>query len=109
MWSLAVVVSLGFAMAQGVSSGVGFAAGSGFSVLNFRWLKKGVSALSDPERTPRLRSAAFLGSRYLLLGLALYGMMKFFGISLMAVLAGLLVPVAAVFLEILYELFYART
>jgi hypothetical protein len=109
MWMLAGAGVVAYLAAGGIPAALGFGVGASFSVLNFRWLKKGVSALGETQKPPRLRSAVFLGSRYLVLGAVLYGMMKFFGISLMAVLAGLLVPVAAVFIEILYELIYART
>ena len=88
---------------------LGFLAGAAIGILNFRWLKRGVGLLGRSERPPKLRSAVFLGMRYVFLGLALYAMMNFFGNSLMAVLAGLLIPVAAAILEILYELIYART
>ena len=88
---------------------VGFLAGAAIAILNFRWLKRGVGLLGRAARPPKLRSAVFLGMRYVVLGLGLYAMMNFFGISLMAVLAGLLIPVAAAILEILYELIYART
>src|SRR5262245_34059875 len=86
--------------------GAGFAAGAAASWLNFRWLKQLVDALGG--RRPRARLAAFLGARYLLLGLGAYAILRYSEISLPAALAGLFVPVAAVLFEILFELVYAR-
>jgi len=55
------------------------------------------------------RKAVFLGMRYLLLGGILYVILKFTAISVPAALAGLFLLVAAVLLEILFELvMYAR-
>ena len=52
--------------------------------------------------------AIVFGMRYFLFGLVGYVIVKVFGISLLAVLAGLFVAAAAVVLEIIYELIYAR-
>jgi hypothetical protein len=84
----------------------GFAAGAAASWLNFRWLKQLVDALGGQR--PRASLALFLGSRYLLLGLGAYAILRYSEISLPAALAGLFVPVAAVLFEILFELIYAR-
>ena len=109
MWFLAAAGVVGFAFAGGMPASAGFLAGSAIAILNFRWLRRGVGSIDDTARPPKGRSAVFLGMRYVLLGAALYAMIKFFGISLMAALAGLLIPVAAAVFEILYELLYART
>lgn len=109
MLLLATLGVIGFAVAGRMPASAGFLAGSTIAILNFRWLRKGVGSIGDTNRPPKMRSAVFLGMRYVLLAAALYAMMKFFGISLMAALAGLLIPVAAAVVEILYELIYART
>ena len=63
--------------------------------------------LGRPGAKPR--KAVFLGMRYLLLGGGLYVILKFTAISLPPTLAGLFLLVAAVMLEILFELaMYAR-
>jgi hypothetical protein len=54
------------------------------------------------------RKAVFLGMRYVLLGGGAYVILKFSAISLPAALSGLFVSVAAVIIEILLELAYAR-
>ena len=109
MLFLAAAGVLGFALAGRPLASTGFFVGSTIAILNFRWLRKGVGSIGDTTNPPKRRSAVLLGMRYVLLGTALYVMMKFFGISLMAALAGLLIPVAAAVVEILYELIYART
>ena len=80
--------------------------GSAVSALNFRWLKQLTQALGSGTAKPR--TAVFLGMRYLLLGGGAYVILKYSAISLPAALSGLFVSVAAVVLEILLELAYAR-
>ena len=54
------------------------------------------------------RGAGRMGLRYLLAGGCAYVILKYTATSLPAALAGLFVPVAAVIIEILIELVYAR-
>jgi hypothetical protein len=61
------------------------------------------------RRRPRKGLLVVLATRYLLLGLAGYVIVKVFGLGLVALLLGLFVPAAAVLAEILYELVYAGT
>ena len=95
----------------GWRGGCGFLLGGLVSWLNFHWLKRTVYALGEAAagKPPRARLAVLLGLRYLLLGLGAYAILKFSEISLTAALVGLFVPTAAVILEILIELIYART
>lgn len=89
----------------------GFLLGAAFSALNFRFFRRIVDAVgsSAGRSRPRSGSAVFLGARYLLFGLAGYAILRFFDASIAAALAGCFVCVAAVILEILYELIYAGT
>ena len=89
----------------------GFVLGAGASWLNFRWLKQLVNSLGEASagKPPKARVAVFLGLRYLLLAAGGYVILNFSALSLAAALFGLFVPVAAVILEILFELTYART
>jgi len=90
----------------------GFLLGGLISYLNFRWLKRTVDSLGQAaggKKPPRASVAVFLGLRYLLLGLGAYAILKFSEISLTAALVGLFVSTAAVILEILIELIFART
>ena len=88
----------------------GYLLGAIASYVNFRWLKQIVSALSDAatSRSPGTRVAVIFGLRYLLLGIGAYAILNFSTLSLAAAFFGLFVSVAAVILEILYELMYAR-
>jgi hypothetical protein len=95
----------------GWRAGCGFLLGGSISYLNFRWLKRTVYSLGETAggKPPRARVAVFLGLRYLLLGGGAYAILKFSEISLNAALVGLFVPTAAVILEILIELIFARS
>jgi len=90
---------------------LGYILGAAAGYLNFRWLKKLVDSLGEAARgkPPRARVAVFLGLRYLLLGAGGYAILNFSVLSLAAAAVGLFVPAAAVLLEILFELIYART
>lgn len=91
---------------RGLAWGGGFALGSLVSWLNFRWLKQLVYTLGSDRARPR--RAVKLGFRYLLLGGGAYVILKYSSVSQPAALGGLFVSVAAVIVEILFELVYAR-
>jgi hypothetical protein len=103
--------AIGYFLARGWRGGSGFLLGSAIAYLNFRWMRRLVDALGDsaPKKKPKSWMAVLLGLRYLLLGLIAYAILRFSEISLTATLAGLFVPAAAVILEILIELIFART
>ena len=86
-----------------------FLLGAVASYLNFSWLHQAVDALGPNARPTRKRLFVFLGLRYVLLGGAGYVIVKVFGMNAVAAVIGLFVPVAAVFVEILYELVHAGT
>jgi hypothetical protein len=96
-------------IARGPRVAGGFFFGAALSLLNFRWWITVAGAIGDSGKTPLRGSAVFLLLRYLLFGAAFYVIVKFLKITPASLLAGLLVSVAAVMLEILYELIYART
>lgn len=104
---LAAVAVAGTALA-GVAGGwkwaAGFLVGSAAAWFNFRWLKRLVGALGG-ERTP---SSFRLALRYFLLGGCGYVIVRFSSMPMPAVIAGMLVLIAAIFIEILFELVYAR-
>ncbi len=87
----------------------GFLFGALAAILNFRWLHRLAYAVGPGEPPRRKRLAFWLVFRYLLFGLGAYVIVRFFKVNLLAALAGLLVAAAAVLVEILYELIYART
>jgi hypothetical protein len=91
---------------RGMRMGGGFFAGAAASYLSFwRW-QKVVEALGP---APVSRSAWLLVFRFIALIAAGYVIIKLTGVSLAAALVGLLVAAAAVTIEIVYELIYART
>jgi hypothetical protein len=104
---LSVGGSLAALMWGGVAAGAGFAVGAAVSSLNFRWLHHVVDTIGGKRRA-RARTAVLAGLRYLLLGAGLYVIVRFFRINVLAGLLGLFVSVAAVILEMLYQLVYAR-
>jgi len=112
VWWLILVISLAGSAAAlavwGIRAAAGFAIGAGISAANYRWLKRTVDLLGSGER-PKKASGGLLALRYLILGAGAYVTINYFGLSVLAVLAGLLAAVAAVILEILYELIYAGT
>jgi hypothetical protein len=84
--------------------------GAAASALNFRWLKRVVDAMGPTSRrrlSPKF--AILMGLRYLLLAAGAYAIVNFTSLSLPAALMGLFVPVAAVILEIVFELIYASS
>jgi hypothetical protein len=93
---------------KGLPAGFGFTAGALGAWLSFHFLHQFVETLGSDERSPRKRLVVFLALRYLAFGVAGYVIVKYFKLNVSAILAGLLVSVAAVIVEILYELLYAR-
>jgi hypothetical protein len=89
---------------------VAYLLGAAASYLNFRWLKRGVDALGAALYSrPSPKFAILIGLRYVLLGAAAYAIVNFTSLSLPAALIGLFVPVAAVILEIVFQLIYAAS
>jgi hypothetical protein len=104
---MAAITILGTLVAgvwRGWKFGAGFALGAAISALNFYWLKRLTESLGSAR--VRRRSAVFLASRYVVLALIAYVILRYSSISLPAALAGLFVSTAAVIVEILFELVY---
>lgn len=108
MFALALGGTLAALAWKGAGAAAGFLLGAVASLLNFRWLKQLTDTLGG-VRKPRKRLVFWLAFRYALFGGGGYVIFKYSEISLAAALLGLLVAVAGVILEILYELIYART
>jgi hypothetical protein len=92
--------------ARGWQWGAGFLLGALISGLNYHWLYKLVAGLGSGD-PPRHRSVV-LGFRYLILGGGAYVILRLSKISLMAVMAGVFVLTAAIFVEVVFEIVYAR-
>jgi len=103
---MAVIGAVALLVWRGWTWSAGWLLGAAASALNFRWLKQLAESLGGPAAKPR--KAVFLGLRYVFLGGGAYVILKYSAISLPAAFSGLFVSVAAVVLEIIFELAYAR-
>lgn len=101
----AVGVVAAFAMG-GWTWAAGFALGGVVSWLSFRWLKQVVGSLGVDHPAPNVAAKAVL--RYGMLAILGYVIVKYTVVNRSAALAGLLLSTAAVLVEILIELIYAR-
>jgi hypothetical protein len=108
---LTVAVGLGgtavVLIRQGVRPAAGFFMGATLSVANFEGLSALVHAIGG-SRKPGPMAALLIGLRYVLIGCALYVIVRFLGIAPAVVLSGLLAAFGAVILEIFYELVFQR-
>ncbi len=91
---------------RGWSYGLGFALGAAISWVNFRWLKGFVAGLGAGGKPGWF--TLFFAVRYALLAGAAYAILRYSKLSLPAMLAGLFVALAAVIVEALIQLTYAR-
>ena len=117
-----MTVALGLAGAAfvflrwGWRPGAGVALGAALAWLNFRWLKQGVTALvklstaqanSEHARVPLVVYAKFFG-RFASLLLIVYVILSGSWLPVAAVLGGLFAVVAAVMIELMWELVRGR-
>ncbi len=96
----------------GWRAGAGVALGAALAWLNFRWLKQGVTALvkistaqvnSESARVPMSVYVKFFG-RFALLLVVVYVILSHSLFPVAAVLAGLFAVIAAVMIELMWEL-----
>ena len=112
MLVLAVLLPLVGWFWLGRRTGLGLALGSVVAYLNFVWLKRGVEGFADrivgdgKPRSGKGIVTRFL-LRYVLMGLAAYGILTVSPASLYGLLAGLFLPVAAIACEAAYEAYVA--
>jgi hypothetical protein len=112
MLVLAVLLPLVASFWLGWRTGLGLALGSAVAYLNFVWLKRGVEGFADrivgdgkPSSGKGIVTRFLL--RYVLMGLAAYGILTVSPASLYGLLAGLFLPVAAIACEAAYEAYVA--
>jgi hypothetical protein len=91
--------------AQGSRPAAGFLLGAALSILNFRGLLMLVNLLGGSSK-PGPLPAVLVSLRYLLMGCAIYVIVRFLGVTPGPVVWGLLAAFAAVILEILYEFIF---
>jgi len=86
----------------GVRDALGFLAGAGLSYLSFRSWVRLAATIGDSGKRPATGSAVFLSLRYVLIGVAIYAIIKGLGSTPAALIVGLLVSFAALTLELLW-------
>jgi len=89
----------------GLRPAAGFLAGAALSVLNFRGLSMLANAIGGTAR-PGPLAAVLIALRYVLIGVIIYVIVRFLGVTPAAVIWGLLAAFGAVILEILCELIF---
>lgn len=103
---LALLFVVGVLAVRGWRDAMGCAIGAVLSFLNLILWRRAANAVAPDAQRTTSGSAALFGLRYLLLGGIIFVIIKYLEVSFAAVFAGLLVSVAAVILEILYELIF---
>ena len=100
----------------GLGSALSFLAGATLSFLNFSWLRQGVDHLirsiqpGEPMRKRAVRMAIFkYFFRYVLIGLALYAIVRFRFLEVAGFFSGLLLFVAAVLIECVLQVVRSLT
>jgi hypothetical protein len=92
-------------MVRGTRPAAGFLMGATLSILNFRGLSMLVQVLGGSAK-PGPLAALLVALRYVLIGSAIYVIVRFLGVTAEAVVWGLLAAFAAVILEILFEFIF---
>jgi hypothetical protein len=92
-------------MTQGIRPAAGFLAGAALSILNFRGLSMLATAIGGTSK-PGPLAAVLIALRYVLIGVIIYVIVRFLGVTPAAVIWGLRAAFAAVILEILCELIF---
>ena len=90
---------------QGPRIGFGFLVGAAVSFVSF-WRWQQIVEAFGPDR--KRRSYRFFVLRILVFTALAYVIIRFLGLNIAAAVSGLLVSGAAVILELVYELIYAR-
>ena len=103
---LALTGSAVIAMTNGIRIGLAFLIGATVSYVSFWGWRQVVDALAPG---PKKRSSFPFVLRILLLVVVAYAIIKLLGLNVAAAASGLLVSAAAVLLELIFELVYART
>ncbi|MEO8049943.1 MAG: hypothetical protein ABI833_05960 [Acidobacteriota bacterium] len=103
--AVALTGTVAVLLAYDLRTATGFMLGAALSILNFRGLSMLVNVIGGASK-PGPLAAVLIALRYLLIGCAIYVIVRFLGVTPAAVVWGLLAAFAAVILEILYELIF---
>jgi ATP synthase I subunit len=119
MIAIALLFTIAIWIRAGYRLGLGFAVGCGIAGLNFYWLARAVNAFADrvtgvdagqkadQVAAPSGGSAGRFILRFSVVALVAYVIFKSSPVSLSGLMAGLFLPVAAIFVEATYETFVA--
>ncbi len=103
--AVALTGTVAVLLAYDLRTATGFMLGAALSILNFRGLSMLVNVIGGAGK-PGPLAAVLIALRYLLIGCAIYVIVRFLGVAPAAVVWGLLAAFAAVILEILYEFIF---
>ena len=106
--ALAAAGCLAGLLLRGWKWALAYLLGAAASTLNFYWLKRMADGVAGAAKVrPSSKFAVLIGLRYVVLAAGAYAILNFTSLSLPAALIGLFVPVAAVILEMIFQLIYA--
>jgi hypothetical protein len=103
---LAAATVVFFLVRSGWKDAIACAIAGAASLYNFSRLQRVAGGIAPDSGRSKAGRAVLGGLRFLMLGAICFVIIKYFEASLAAVFAGLLISVAAVLAEILYELFF---
>jgi len=87
---------------HGLRDAMGFLFGAGLSYLSFQSWVRLAATIGDSGKPPATGSTVFLMLRYVLIGVAIYAIVRGLGSTPGALIVGLLVSFAALVLELLW-------
>jgi len=102
---LGVVGTVVTGLTRGVKEGAGFAVGAAIALMTIEsWSRLAAGLNPEAQSKPSVGAPAmFLVLRYILIGGAIYAIVKVLGVTPVAMLLGLLVSFAAVVIEIVQQ------
>jgi hypothetical protein len=112
MLGLGIAATIAVLVRFGMRVAAGFLVGCAIAVVNFHWLKRLVSALADRTNATGERQSSkgvvlrFL-LRYFLIALGAYAIFEISRDGLYGLLGGLFLPVGAILMEAVYEVYAA--
>lgn len=106
---LGLLGTVGILFRWGWRAAVGFLIGAALALLNYWWISQAVSAVARAGRARPSKLAYFkFFGRYALIGVVVYVIFSRSLVPILAVIGGLLILVAAVAAEFLYEVARGR-
>lgn len=102
--AVALAGALGILLKMGIKPAWGFLLGAALSFANFLGISRTAFVVGGSR--PGAVAALLIALRYVLLGAALYAIVKLLGFAPVPVVCGLLAAFGAVILEVLYELIF---